>query len=86
MVFNFQFPKLCGFYRFEKDYFQKLKAIGVIVVRPSNCGDMLDEEVESVDCQLGGDDELRKALEDNVGDKLKKALEEKVEDKLKKAL
>ena len=73
-----QNPKLCGFFRFEKEYFKKLKEVGVVVVRPSNWAgaDMVDEEVESV--HYGGD-QLRKALEDSVGDKLKKAIEEKVD-------
>ncbi|CAD6223705.1 unnamed protein product [Miscanthus lutarioriparius] len=30
------YSKVCGYYRFEKQYFQKLKDDGVIVVRPSN--------------------------------------------------
>ena len=41
-----QYPtKLCGYYRFEKQYFQKLKDDGVIVVRPSNWAQMLDNVI-----------------------------------------
>ncbi|CAL4970110.1 unnamed protein product [Urochloa decumbens] len=61
------FPKLCGFYRFEKQYFQKLKDLGVIVVRPSQWAEMVNEEVDSV--QSPNDDKLKKSLEqkmDNV--------------------
>ena len=45
-----QFPKLCGFYCFEKGYFQKLKDVGIIVVRPANWEDDVhaDEEESSV--------------------------------------
>ena len=80
-----QNPKLCEFFRFEKEYFKKLKEVGVVVVRPSNWAgaDMVDEEVESV--HYGGD-QLRKALEDNLSDDLRKALQDSVGDKLKKAL
>ena len=70
-AFDLQFPKLCGYYRFDKEYVQMLKDAGVIVFRPSNVVDEgfpVDEEVDSVDCQIGSDKQ-RKALEgkmDNV--------------------
>ena len=49
----FQFPKLCGYYRFEKEYFQQLKNRGIIIVRPSNWAELLDEEEGLVDSPNG---------------------------------
>lgn len=73
MPFHFQYPKQCGYYRFEKEYFQKLKDIGVIVVWPSNWAEQLDEgeEVDSGDCQ-------------NVDKQKSKALEEKMDNVIRK--
>jgi hypothetical protein len=58
-----QYPKYCGFYRFHKEYLQMLKDVGVIVFRSSNWADAVDEVVDSVECQIGSD-EQRQALED----------------------
>ena len=46
----FQYPKLCGFYTFEKGYFQKLKDVGIVIVRPANWEVVVhvDEEESSV--------------------------------------
>ena len=77
-AFDLQFPKLCGYYHFDKEHVQMLKDAGVIVFRPSNVVDEgfpIDEEVDSVDCQIGSD-EQRKALDDK---QRKKALEEKMD-------
>ena len=63
-----QYPKVYGYYRFEKQYFQKLKDDGVIVVRPSNWAQMLDEEVDSVD--YTNVDKPRQALEHPLEQKL----------------
>ncbi|CAN6246409.1 unnamed protein product [Urochloa humidicola] len=38
------FPKLCGYYRFEKAYFQHLKDRGIIVVHQTNEAQFVDEE------------------------------------------
>jgi hypothetical protein len=50
-----------------------LKDAGVIVFRPSNWADAVDEVVDSVECQIGSG-EQRQALENK---QRKKALEEK---------
>ena len=52
-----------------------LKDVGVIVFRPSNWADAVDEVVDSVECQIGSG-EQRQALEDK---QRKKALEEKMD-------
>jgi hypothetical protein len=52
-----------------------LKDVGVIVFRPSNWEDAVNEEVDSVDCQIGSGKQ-RQALEDK---QRKKALEEKMD-------
>ena len=52
-----------------------LKDAGVISFRPSNWADVIDEVVDSVDCQLGSDNQ-RKAPDDK---QRKKALEEKMD-------
>jgi hypothetical protein len=57
------YTKSCGFYRFHKEYLQMLKNAGVIIFRPSNWADAVDEVVDSVECQIGSD-EQRQALED----------------------
>ncbi|CAD6248002.1 unnamed protein product [Miscanthus lutarioriparius] len=67
------YPKVCGYYRFEKQYFQKLKDDGVIVVRPSNWAQMLDEEVDSVD--YTNVDKPRQALEHPLEQKLDNCLD-----------
>ncbi|CAN6230877.1 unnamed protein product [Urochloa humidicola] len=62
-----RFPKLCGYYGFEKQYFQQLKDLGVVVIRPSQWGELVNEEEESVESP--NDDKQKKALEqkmDNV--------------------
>jgi hypothetical protein len=66
-----QYVKNCGYYRFHKEYLQKLKDAGVIVFRPSNWADAVDEVVDLVECQIGSG-EQRQALEDK---QRKKALE-----------
>jgi hypothetical protein len=52
-----------------------LKDAGVIVFRPSNWADTVDEVVDSVECQIGSG-EQRQALEDK---QRKKLLEEKMD-------
>jgi hypothetical protein len=52
-----------------------LKDAGVIVFQPSNLADAVDEVVDSVECQIGSD-EQRQAMEDK---QRKKALEEKTD-------
>ena len=52
-----------------------LKDADVIVFRPSNWADTVDEVVDSVECQIGSG-EQRQALEDK---QRKKALEEKMD-------
>jgi hypothetical protein len=52
-----------------------LKDAGIIVFQPSNWADAVDEVVDSVECQIGSD-EQRQALEDK---QRKKALEEKMD-------
>jgi heme/copper-type cytochrome/quinol oxidase subunit 2 len=42
-----------------------LKDVGVIVFRPSNWADAVDEVVDSVECQIGSG-EQRKALEEKM--------------------
>jgi hypothetical protein len=69
-----QYTKNCGFYYFRKEYLQMLKDVGVIVFRPSNWADAVDEVVDSMECQIGSG-EQRQALEDK---QRKKALEEKM--------
>ena len=52
----FQYLKLCGFYTFEKAYFQKLKDDGIIMVRPATPNwedDNMEEEESSVHCPNG---------------------------------
>jgi hypothetical protein len=58
-----RYTKNCVFYRFHKEYLQMLKDVGVIVFRSSNWADAVDEVVDSVECQIGSD-EQRQALED----------------------
>jgi hypothetical protein len=52
------YAKNCGFY-----CLQMLKDVGVIIFRPSNWADAVDEVVDSVECQIGSG-EQRQALED----------------------
>jgi hypothetical protein len=52
-----------------------LKDASVIVFRPSNWADLVDEVVDSVECQIGRG-EQRQALEDK---QKKKALDEKMD-------
>jgi hypothetical protein len=52
-----------------------LKDAGVIVFRPSNWADAVDEVVDSVECQIGSG-EHRQALEDKQRNK---TLEEKMD-------
>lgn len=40
----FSYPKLCGYYCFEKQYFKHLKNLRVVIVRPSNWAQLEDEE------------------------------------------
>jgi hypothetical protein len=70
-----QYAKNCGFYLFHKEYLQMLKDAGVIVFRPSNWANAVDEVVDSVECQIGSG-EQRQAVEDK---KMKKGLEEKMD-------
>jgi hypothetical protein len=70
-----EYTKNCGFYRFHKEYLQMLKDVGVIVFRPSNWADAVDEVVDSVECQIGSGKQ-RQALEDK---QTKKELEEKMD-------
>lgn len=60
---------MCDYYRFEKHYFEDLKARGVIIVRPSNWAE-LEEEEDAVDSA-------------NVG-KPNKELEQKMEKMIRK--
>jgi len=55
---------LCGYYRFEKQYFQQLKDLGIVIVRPSNWTELVEEEAS-----VGSPD----------GDKQRKELEHKLE-------
>ena len=52
---------MCGYYRFEKQYFQHLKDLDIVIVRPSNWAEVVEEEasVGSPD----GDKQQRKELE-----------------------
>jgi hypothetical protein len=52
-----------------------LKDVGVIVFRPSNWADVVNEVVDSVECQIGSG-EQRQALEDK---QRKKALEDELD-------
>jgi hypothetical protein len=70
-----QYAKNCGFYCFHKEYLQMPKDAGVIVFSPSNCAGVVDEVVDSVECQIGSGEE-RQALEDK---QRKKALEQKMD-------
>jgi hypothetical protein len=74
------YTKNCGFYPFHKEYLQPLKDSGVIVFRPSNWADAVDEIVDLVECQIGSDKQ-RQALEDK---QRKKALEEKMDNVISK--
>ena len=55
---------MCGYYRFEKEYFQQLKDCGIIIVRPLNWAELLDEEEGSVDSPNG--DTKNKNLEQKL--------------------
>jgi len=55
---------LCGYYRFEKQYFQQLKDLSIVIVRPSNWAEVVEEEAS-----VGSLD----------GDKKRKELEHKLE-------
>jgi hypothetical protein len=48
-----QYAKNCRFYHFHKEYLQMPKDAGVIVFRPSNWADAVDEAVDSVEFQIG---------------------------------
>jgi hypothetical protein len=74
MLLILQYAKDCRFYHFHKEYLQMLKDADIIVFRPSNWADVVDEVVDSVECQIGSGEE-RQALEDK---QRKKALEEKM--------
>jgi hypothetical protein len=58
-----QYAKNSGFYRFHKEYLQMLKDAGVIIFRPSNWANVVDEVVDSVEFQIRSG-EQRQALED----------------------
>jgi hypothetical protein len=75
VLLNLQYTKNDGFYHFHKEYLQMLKDAGIIVFRPSNWADAVDEVVDLVECQIGSG-EQRQALEDK---QRKKALEEKMD-------
>ncbi|CAL5084521.1 unnamed protein product [Urochloa decumbens] len=60
------FPKLCSYYGFEKQYFQLLKDVGVVVVRPSQWAEVVNEEEEG-------------SVDSPNGDKQKKTLEQKMD-------
>ncbi|CAO2047580.1 unnamed protein product [Urochloa humidicola] len=63
------FTKLCGYYGFEKQYFQLLKDLGVVVIRPSQWGELVNQEEEEESVDSPNDDKQKKALEqkmDNV--------------------
>jgi hypothetical protein len=63
----FQYPKLCGYYRFEKQYFEQLKDFGIIIVRPSNWVEAMEEGEEgSVDNPALDGDKQRKELEQKL--------------------
>jgi hypothetical protein len=70
-----EYTKNSGFYRFHKEYLEMLKDVGIIIFRPSNWADVVDEVVDSVECQIGSG-EQRQVLEDKHR---KKALEEKID-------
>lgn len=59
-MFYFQFPKLCGYYRFEKHYFQRLKDCGIIIVCLSNWVELVEEEEEEGSVDSPEDDKQRK--------------------------
>jgi hypothetical protein len=48
-----EYTKNSGFYRFHKEYLEMLKDVGIIIFRPSNWADVVDEVVDSVECQIG---------------------------------
>jgi hypothetical protein len=48
-----QYAKNSGFYCFHKEYLHMLKDASVIVFRPSNWVDAVDEVVDSVECKIG---------------------------------
>jgi hypothetical protein len=48
-----KYAKNCVFYCFDKEYLQMLKDAGVILFRPSNWADAVDEVVDLVECQIG---------------------------------
>ena len=52
---------MCGYYQFEKQYFQQLKDLSIVIVRPSNWAEVVEEEasVGSPD----GEKQQRKELE-----------------------
>jgi hypothetical protein len=75
-----QYAENWGFYRFHKEYLQMLRDAGVIVFRPSNWADAVDEVVNSVECQIGSG-KRRQALEDK---QRKKAPEEKMDNVIRK--
>jgi hypothetical protein len=75
MLLILQYTNNCGFYCFHKEYLRMLKDDGIIVFLSSNWADVVDEVVDSVECQIGSD-EQRQALEDK---QRKKALEEKMD-------
>jgi hypothetical protein len=58
-----QYANNSGFYRFHNEYLQMLKDAGVIVFRPSNWVDAVDEVVDLVECRIGSG-EQRQALVD----------------------
>ena len=55
---------MCGYYQFEKQYFQQLKDLSIVIVRPSNWAEVVEEEAS-----VGSLD----------GDKQRKELEHKLE-------
>ena len=57
----FQYPKLCGYYKFEKGYFQQLKDDGIIIVGSSNQEQAVEQEERSVHSPNG--DRIKNELE-----------------------
>jgi hypothetical protein len=49
-AFDLQYTKNCVFHRFHKEYVQMLKDASIIVFRPSNWVDVVDEVVDLVEC------------------------------------
>lgn len=51
-----QFPKLCGFYAFQRQYLDKLKGLGIVQIRKFPAQEIVEEGILGADATSGNTD------------------------------